>query len=389
MQIYFFTAGVVSDELSELETRIRSGLPHIQTLTKLEEVTKRLAEQAAASDPETATIIFPVLTNAPSFERFVSIADQTKRGTFFIFVSKEISATDYKRLIRSGRADWASLKDAPQEISEIIARANRTQSAPVETGGTKPVIATFVPSSGGVGNTTLAVETAVQLKTDKQTRSRRVCLFDLDLQTSHVCDHLDIEPRLQMRDLINTPERLDEQLFELFVSHHSSGVDVLASPRNRRDPVVPNVAALDALFGMIAPRYDILIVDLPAYWADWTRQILSVSDLAIVTGLNTVPGLRQIADALAAVRSVERIPSKMVVALNRCESQLLGGIARSQHVTKMLGGETVLTVREDTRAATHSVNTGIPAVIGGPSSKISKDIRAFASLLATLAPAQA
>jgi Flp pilus assembly CpaE family ATPase len=131
-----------------------------------------------------------------------------------------------------------------------------------------------------------------------------------------------------------------------------------------------------------------LIVDLPPQWAGWTRQILSVSDLAIVSGFNTVPGLRQVADALAAVRSVEPIPPRIVVALNRCETQLFGRIARSQHVTKILGGETVLTVRDDTRTATHSVNTGIPAAVGSPSSKISRDIRALAGLLAGLAPAQ-
>ena len=185
-------------------------------------------------------------------------------------------------------------------------------------------------------------ETAIQLKLDKQTRDRRICLLDLDLQASHVCDYLDIEPRLQLSEIIDNPQRLDWQLFDLFVSHHSSGVDVIASPRNRRNPVEPTIAALDALFGMIASRYDILIVDFPPHWAEWTRQILSVCDLAVVTGLNTVPGLRQVSDALGAVRSVEPIPPKIVVGLNRCEPKLLGGVARSQHIERLLGGETVL-----------------------------------------------
>jgi pilus assembly protein CpaE len=387
MQVYFFTAGVESDELDELENRLRRALPAMQKLTKLDEITKRIAQQTAEPDPEAVYIIFPFLTGSMSFDRLVSIAEQKQPGIFFIFVSTEISASDYKRLVRGGGADWVSFKDAPQEISEIISRASRAQSGQVAARA-KVVIAAFVPSSGGVGNTTLALETAVQLKLDRQTRHRRICLLDLDLQTSHVCDYLDIEARLQMRELIENPERLDEQLFELFVSRHSSGIDVLASPRNRRDPIESNIGALEALFGMIAPRYDTLIVDLPSQWGGWTRQILSVSDLAIVSGFNTVPGLRQVADALAAVRSVEPIPPRIVVALNRCETRLFGRIARSQHVTKMLSGETVLTVRDDTSTATHSVNTGIPASIGRPSSKISRDIRAFAGLLAGLASAQ-
>src|SRR6266568_395533 len=354
MQIYFFTAGVDSDELNELESRVRSRIPDLQKLTKLEEVTKRLAEQAAAPAQDPAFIIFPVLTTVASFERLVSIAEQTQRGIFFIFVSKEISASDYKRLVRSGGADWVSLEGAPQEIDDIIARASRVNTAPAGAGSTKPTIAVFVPSAGGVGNSTLALETAIQLKLDKQSRNRRICLLDLDLQSSHVCDYLDIEPRLQMRELVDTPERLDAQLFALFVSNHSTGLDVLASPRGRQKPVELNMAALDALFGMIAARYDMLIIDLPSQWSAWTHQIVSVADIAVVSGLNTVPGLRQIADTLIDVRSAEPAPPKIVVALNRCEGRLMGGIARAQHIEKILGKETVITVRDDVAAATHA-----------------------------------
>ena len=76
-------------------------------------------------------------------------------------------------------------------------------------------------------------------------RGRRICLLDLDLQTSHLCDHLDIEPRLQIQEILENPDRLDAQLFDLFVSRHAaSGIDVLASPRSRGDPVGLGMAVL-------------------------------------------------------------------------------------------------------------------------------------------------
>ena len=43
------------------------------------------------------------------------------------------------------------------------------------------MIVAFVPSSGGVGNATLAIETAMQMTLSKKTPSRRICLLDLDL----------------------------------------------------------------------------------------------------------------------------------------------------------------------------------------------------------------
>lgn len=379
MAIYFFTAGVESDELNELYTRIQARLPAVQKIVKLEDLPRPPAETVSPGEEQTF-IIFPVLSSTSSLERLVGIAEQQHRGLFFIFVSRDISASDYKRLVRSGCADWVSVQGAPQEIEEIVSRHGHPEPQPDAT-AVKPTIASFVPSAGGVGNTTLVLEAAIQLKLARKAAARRICLLDLDLQASHVCDYLDIEARMQIDELVENPDRLDAQLFDLFVSRHSSGLDVLAAPRRRKRTTELKLPALDALFGMIAARYDLVVVDFPPQWFASTEQILSVSDVAVVTGLNTVPGLRQVAETLEAVRSVGSVPPRIMVALNRCEATLFGGIARRQHVRKVLGAEEFVTVRDDPTTAGESVNTGIPISVGNRSSKIGKDVQALAQIL--------
>jgi pilus assembly protein CpaE len=315
MQIYFFSAGLESDELSELENSIRQRLPALRKLAKLDEASQELPDQSKKQDPERIYIIFPVLTAPSSIDSMVSIAEQNHQ-LFFIFVSRDITAGDYKRLVRGGNADWASLQGAAQEISDIIFRRVPTDTVAVSSRGAKPAIAAFVASSGGVGNATLALEAATQLKLDKKTRNVRICLLDLDLQSSHICDYLDIEARLQLQEITERPERLDAQLFSLFVSSHSSGLDILAAPRDRRNPLNLDLRALEALFGMIATRYDLVVIDLPSAWFPWTETVLSVSDLVVVTGFNTVPGLRQVAGTLQAVREMERIPRSVRLVLS-------------------------------------------------------------------------
>lgn len=388
MDVYLFTGGIESDELADLERRISSRLPTLQRLARIDEVTQRLAENGTATNADPIFIIFPVLTPGTSLERIVSIAERPTAGIFLIFVSREISASDYKRLVRSGSADWVSLQNAPQEILDIISRSSRKSLAPVKVEDRRPAIAAFVASSGGVGNATLAIESAVQLKAGKRFRDKKICLLDLDVQTSHVCDYLDIEPRLNINELVEDPDRLDAQLFELFVNRHSaSGVDVLAAPRSRKAPDL-NIEALDALFELISPRYDLVIVDLPPEWSGWTEQIIGVCNLAVVTGLNNVPGLRQVAEMLGSVRSAPQAPAQVVVALNRCERRLIGGIARRQHVQRVLGREQVFCVREDAFSANHALNTGVPISLGAPSSTIAKDVRALVSLMTELKPGQ-
>src|SRR6266700_3394047 len=217
MQIFLFGASVDSLRLNDLERRIRAKLPDVQVVSRMEEVTNA-RPKTAGSDGELACILFPVVLNAPgSFDRMVSIAAEYRGSLFFIFISDDIPASDYKRLVQTGGADWASTRGAPEEIADILARIEKSTPETAEASPTtEPVMVAFVPSAGGVGNSTLAIEVGIQIKTGKRMRNRRVCLVDLDFQSSHVCDYLDIEPRMQIKEIAGNPERLDKQLFELF-----------------------------------------------------------------------------------------------------------------------------------------------------------------------------
>jgi pilus assembly protein CpaE len=387
MQIFLLS--VDSARLNDLEHRIRAKLPDVQIVSRMDEVTKVLPKKGG-SDGELACILFPVVLNAPaSLESMVSIATQYRESLFFIFISDDIPTSDYKRLVQTGGADWASTQDAPEEIVEILTRLGKGGAAAIaEPPLTEPVMVAFVPSAGGVGNSTLAIEVGIQLKTAKRTRGRRVCLLDLDFQNSHVCDYLDIEPRMPIHEIAVNPERLDAQLFDLFVSHHSSGLDVLATPRSRNNPPDLDPKTLEALFRMIATQYDLVLLDLPVPWFNWTRQLLSAAEVVLVSGLNTIPGLRQVAESLTAVRAMERVPAKVAVVLNRCEYHLVGGIARRNHVKNLLGEQEVFFVRDDAQNAVQSVNTGIPMAVQGRG-KVSKDIAPIALLASEAKPTPA
>jgi pilus assembly protein CpaE len=388
MQIFLFSASVDSIRLQDLEHRVKAKLPHVQVVSRMEDVTNALP-QTPRGNGELACILFPVVLNAPaSFDRMVSIAMEYRDSLFFIFISDDIPASDYKRLVQTGGADWASTRGAPEEIADILARMEKDATAEVaETHPTtEPVMVAFVPSAGGVGNSTLAIEVGIQIKSAKRTRGRRVCLLDLDFQNSHVCDYLDIEPRMQIHEIAANPERLDAQLFDLFVSHHDSGLDVLAAPRSRENSSDLDPKTLETLFQMIATRYDLILLDLPVAWFNWTRQLLSAVEVAVVSGLNTIPGLRQVAETLTAVRAVERVPAKIAVALNRCEHHLVGGFARRHHVKNLLASEEVFFIRADVENAVQSVNTGIPMAAQGQGGKMSKDIVSIAQLASEAKP---
>jgi pilus assembly protein CpaE len=344
-------------------------LPDVIKTKNLENITREISGR----DSELMHVIFLAPSNDASYvDLLVRTAEKYRQRIFFILVSDEISGSDYKRLLRSGGADWVSADASAQEILDIIVRRPAASEAAV-TGNARPILVSFIPSAGGVGNSTLAIEVAIQLRRGKATADRRVCLVDLDFQTSHICDYLDIEPRLHIEEISANPKRLDSQLFEVFVTHHSSGVDVFASPRSKFDICGLDFAALDELFGLISTRYDLILIDFPVNWYSWTPKIIAASSGIIVSGANSIPGLRQIAEALTSLRATTDLFGEIRVAVNNCERGLFGKVARRQHVESVLPGEQIIYVRNDP-AALESINTGMPMALSNSRRGISKDI---------------
>jgi pilus assembly protein CpaE len=388
MGIYLLSAGAEMTRARLVEQRIRRAIPDLSAIADIKELSDT-PTRGSINDPAFVLIMAPS-RDIGYFTKLTNMLPNHRGRIFFVLISDELSVNDYKTLLRRGDADWVSVDADPQEVLDIIARHRRrkTSENASDASGAKPIAVSFVPSAGGVGNTTLALETAKRLKTDKATRERRICIVDLDFQRSHVCDYLDLEPRLKIQEIMDNPDRLDDQLFDIFISRHASGLHVFAAPRSSFDVCELNVSALDALFNLASLRYELILIDLPVTWFAWTDQVVSASDGVIVTGANTIPGLRQTVETLKAVRgarnagfaraSTPEADLQIAVAMNRCRRRFMGGIRHRRHVESVLGDEQVFYVSEEP-VALESINTGTPIGLNKSSGAFVKDIAALAA----------
>ena len=85
----------------------------------MQEIDRRAASKARG---QTFVLVVVPSTDSGYFEKLINIVARYRGDFFFILISNEISATDYKRLIQSGGADWVSEVAPPQEITDIITR---------------------------------------------------------------------------------------------------------------------------------------------------------------------------------------------------------------------------------------------------------------------------
>src|SRR5262245_10984809 len=384
MPIYILSAGSDATRAGIVERSIRRAIPDLAPAASIQEVMERVVP--GSTDPIYLLIVAP--TRAQSdIARLTEAAAAHHGRVFFILISDEISASDYKALVRTGAADWVSIAADPQEILEVIAR-HRPRPGMDRADAVRPVAVSFVPSAGGVGNTTLVVEAAIRLKTKKDSRHRNICIVDLDFQGSHVCDYLDIEPRLKIQEISDHPERLDAQLFEIFTSRHRSGVHVFAAPRSRFEFRESQISALDCFFNLASKAYDLIFIDLPTTWFSWTSQIVSASDGVVVTGMNSIPCLRQTAETLAAVRAARPTASAIAVAVNRCQRRLMGGVVNRHHVESVLENERIFYVGNEPTMM-ESVNTGTPLGLSKTTGAFGREIATIAAFCAELKSSRA
>ena len=376
MPVYLLNADGDEGALVEIERRIRPAIPDLKRVAGIGDIGAPSLKGAKRSI---------VITVAPSagkdFAGLIDIVNKRHKDVFFVVVGGDLSARHYKQLTQSGNADWVAESGATQEILSIVARV----AAARPTGANHSIVVSFLPSAGGVGNSTLAIETAIQLVKRKAANDSKIALVDLDLQSSNICDYLDVAPKFQIAEIIDEPSRLDDQLLEVFASPHSSGVDIFATPRNRLHVSKAGVEVLSALFERMSHHYAFVVVDLPVSAHVWTIPLLTASEGILVTGVNTIPSLRQAAETVRAIRAERGINADVRTIINRCESGLFGGVARRDHVDRILGAEQLFYVR-NTSMALECVNRGESLTMARPSDKAVKDIAAIADFCMALKP---
>ena len=132
-------------------------------------------------------------------------------------------------LVQIRVADFLVKPVDPIELARSCVKAMQAEAA---SGATKEAqILAFLPAAGGVGATTLAIQTTLTMLAGKEKTT--ACLVDLDFQNGSCAFHLDVEALLDLDAIGPNPQRLDAQLFEVMLSPHPCLLYTSPSPRDR------------------------------------------------------------------------------------------------------------------------------------------------------------
>jgi len=311
----------------------------------------RTAERAAAN---AAALIVdlgsPELEGLAELRRFMTQAGELP----VIIVIDSFDEIVARKLVQMRVVDILVKPVAPIELLRACAAVSRT-------GSEESQIYTFMPVSGGVGTTTLAILAASTLLGGKKRRkTQSTCLVDLNFYRGSCTDYLDIEPRLNLKEIELKPERLDRQLLESMVSHHQSGLDVIAT-RNLPTEVVtvaPNIVM--SLLNVVCQCFEQIVLDMPRDWHAWTDNIVLGSNKLFLVSEATVPSVRRAKQLVEAISSQLGQRPQPKVIVNRFESGLFSSSLRNVDFARAIGESFAGTVPYNYRLVREAIDRGVP-----------------------------
>jgi pilus assembly protein CpaE len=273
-----------------------------------------------------------------------------------VVVTQAFSQTVARQLLQIRVADFLVKPVSPLDLVRACARVAQ---GPAGEAVTEAEICTFLPAAGGVGLTTLAVQTAMLLL-KSQRGTAKTCLVDLDFQHGACADYLDIEPRLDLGEIEPRPERLDHQLLEVMLSHHSSGLAVIAAPSKPAEMRTFDPDMVTRLLDLVSSHFDHVVIDMPRTWFPWTDSILFGSNKLFIVTEMTVPGLRHAKQLIAAIGERLAGGPKPKVIVNRFEQHLFGPGLRRADIEQALGDAFAGAIPNNYRLVREAIDRGVP-----------------------------
>lgn len=327
----------------------------------------RLARESwspASLDAAPAALLLDV-RGLPQLPAALTLFRRDYAGTPIVLIT---SSLDGQMMLEAMRAGVSECVVEPL-TSQALDAAMRRVIKDIDT--TANQVFAFVGAKGGVGTSTLAVNTAASLARDHK---GQVILIDLHHSQGDAAVFLGAEPRFSVIDALENSHRLDDALFRSLVEQTKAGIDLLASSDRVLHAAVDS-ARTRALIEFVARRYRYVVLDVP-------RSDVSVLDaLESVTSL-VVVGSQEIGALKSAARMIQTFghrygSGRVKFVVNRFDSRSDIG----QDEIEKVAGTSVHVLPSDYRAAVDALNAGRPLVLD-KDQRLSRSLRSFSSELA-------
>ena len=292
-----------------------------------------------------------------------------------IMLTAEKEVEQKVRGLRAGADDYLV---KPFHQAELLARMKsliaRFGARATAGSGKAPLgkLIAFYGAKGGVGTTTLSINTAIALHAEHE---RRVVLVDGVLQFGDHRVFLDLgNDRKSIAELASA-STIDADLVKSVVVHHDSGIDLLLAPPNPEEGDLVHEAQMVQTLEQLRALYDYVVVDVEKRLGDLTLSVLDHADMILVVMTADLSCLKNVRLVLEALGRIGYESSRVKLLLNR--SNAFTGIS-IQAAEGALKRQFEHKITNEYRVAISAQNSGAPFSFTKPDSPLGREVAALA-----------
>ncbi len=296
------------------------------------------------------------------------LADTRSANSIPLIVLGPASNADAMRLsMQAGASDYLG---SPLDMDELYAALDRVAMHIQVEKNQAGQLVTILNSRGGSGASFVAANLAFGLHGVADTHS---LLIDFDLQFGGLSRYFDLNPKHGIIEALDAVEEMDEISAESYVTHHESGLRLLAACTDSL--LISNevsVERVDSLLRMFLKHNDYLVVDLPRRIDLLGATVLESSHRILLVVQQSLSHLHDATRMIRLITNELGVPSdRLTVVVNRHNKKLL---IESADIRQALKVDDIVEIPNHYGLVTESIDTGKPILDKAKSSSVGRGL---------------
>jgi pilus assembly protein CpaE len=303
----------------------------------------------------------------------VSVVLVSEAGAELALPALRAGATD----ILHPSAEAAEIVRVTQRAAELAeVRSAQQAGAPLVQVDGPPTgrVISVVSPKGGVGKTTVSTNLAVGLA---RSAPQATVLVDLDIQFGDVASGLNLDPEYFLPSAVNGPASRDTMVLKTFLTLHETGLYVICAPESPVEADGITAEHVRQLLRTLAAEFRYVVVDTAPGLSEHTLAAMDeTTDLVLLTSMD-VPGLRGLRKEIETLRELNLLqPRRHQVVINFADPS--AGLSAADIEATI--GASVDVMLPRSKAASASVNLGVPLLQSGVRDPMTKQLRVLVDL---------
>lgn len=281
------------------------------------------------------------------------------------------------QLVQAYRLGAKLLLDNPVKAEDLLVALRNLSAGISLQRPPKGKVVALLPSRGGIGCTSLAVNLGCTLAADAD---RQVVLLDLDFITGAADVALDLVPEYRLGDLAGGLDKIDLQSLRNALTRDDSGLVLLARPARCQEIALITADHIQRILSLLRITFSHIIIDLSKGWLASDVRAMELADTILFV---TEPELGSIRNAVMLLASLTDggLANKVRVVMNRVGADFGGESIDLAKAQEVMGRPIAWQLPNDYKSAMAAWNAGGPLIRVAPRSRLQQAIAQLAAEL--------